>query len=369
MRKRLQTGIGANPCGTSIKSPVIAATNPRERTERQHMVSIRDIARLVGMSPSTVSRVVNGKKYVKPEIREKVLAVVKETGYVPNHAARSMVLKTAFTVGIVIPDTFNMFQRELFSTIERRLEDLGYHSMFFFAKSDQESELACLRRLKSEKLDGIIVVQEIMSQKFYDYLVESALPVILCTFARPDPAFVSVHIDEEKASREATEHLIGRGHRRIGLIKGSPFTFGRLRERGFLSALEKHGIEVLPGAIVTVPAYTAESGKGGMQTLLARALGLTAVFALTDDLAIGAMRAVHEAGLSVPDSVSIVGFDDIDICSYLTPGLTTIRQPILDMGKRIAETMYGMIHGENPTDRSIVFPHELVIRESTCSIA
>ena len=112
------------------------------------MVSIKDIAKQVGMSPSTVSRVVNGKKNVKPEKRDQILKLIEETGYVPNKAARSMVLNRTFTVGIVIPDTFNMFQRQLFSIIERHLEAFGYHTLFFFVKFESSSEQDCLNRLK-----------------------------------------------------------------------------------------------------------------------------------------------------------------------------------------------------------------------------
>ena len=118
------------------------------------MISIKDIARQVGVSPSTVSRVANGKSYVNPKKREQVLRVIEETGYVPSKAARAMVMKRSFTVGIVLPYTFNMFQRQLFAIVERHLESFGYHTLFFFVKFDGASEQECLARLNSEKLDG-----------------------------------------------------------------------------------------------------------------------------------------------------------------------------------------------------------------------
>ena len=140
------------------------------------MLSIKDIARLAGVSPATVSRVVNQKQYVKSEIRERVLALVKETGYVPNNAARSMVLKRTFTIGIVIPDAFNMFQRQLFATIEHYLEGFGYRTSFFFVKWEPESELRCMRRLKGEKLDGIIMIHEVRHPDFYEYPIKRPCP-------------------------------------------------------------------------------------------------------------------------------------------------------------------------------------------------
>jgi len=329
------------------------------------MVSIKDIAKLAGISPSTVSRVVNERQYVKPEIRERVLALVKETGYVPNNAARSMVLRRTFTVGIVIPDTFNMFQRQLFSTIEHNLESFGYRTSFFFVKWEPESELRCLRRLKGEKLDGIIMVHEIRHPDYYEYLSRAALPVVLCTFDNNEHSFHSIHVDEEVGAMAATRHLIDLGHRRIGLLSGSYFSFAGQRARAYRAAIERAGLAYDEDLVTRAPYYNAESGREGMRSLLSKSTGLTAVFAETDELAIGAMRALFEAGLRVPRDVSVIGFDDIDICAYLAPGLTTVRQPIQEMGRTTAEIMSRLIEGKDAGPASKVFGYELVVREST----
>jgi LacI family transcriptional regulator len=332
------------------------------------MMSIKDIARLAGVSPSTVSRVVNEKSYVKPEIRERVLALVKENGYVPDNAARSMVLKRTFTVGIVIPDTFNMFQRQLFSTIERYLEGLGYRTLFFFVKWEPESEFKCLRRLKSEKLDGIIMIHEVTEPDFYEYLSQAPAPVVLCTFARDATKLPSVHVDEETASRAATMHLVSLGHRNIGLISGMHFSFGAQRVAGYRAALEASRIPVDEERIILVPSYSPEDGRAGMHELLSRGRNLTAVFAATDELAIGAIRALYEVGLKVPSDISIVGFDDIDISAYLSPGLTTVRQPILEMGRKTAELMSELIAGATAGPGPTVFGHQLIVRESSRAV-
>jgi LacI family transcriptional regulator len=328
------------------------------------VVSIKDIAKIAGVSPSTVSRVVNEVKYVKPEIRERVLAIVKQTGYVPNNAARSMVLKRSFTVGVVIPDTFNMFQRQLFSVIERSLEANGFHTLFFFVKWDRESELRSLRRIVAEKLDGLVLMHEVVQGEFHAFLEGGDLPVVLCTFDRPELGLPAVHIDEESAARRATEYLIGLGHRSIGLISGAHFSFGGQRAAGFRSALAEAGIEIDENFVVEVPSYSADDGLQGMRALLAKGKRPTALFAATDELAIGAIRALFEAGLSVPGDVSVLGFDDIDISSYLTPGLSTIRQPILDIGRRTAEIICALIEGKDADTSSSVFGFELVVRES-----
>jgi LacI family transcriptional regulator len=329
------------------------------------MKSIKDIAKLAGVSPSTVSRVVNNKKYVKMEVRDRIMALVEETGYVANNAARSMVLQRTFTVGIVVPDTFNMFQRQLFSAIERSLEGFGYRTLFFFVNWEPVSELKCLRRLKAEKLDGLIMLHEITDPGFYEFLAEGPVPVVLCTFSREGLPFHSVHVDEVAAARAAMAHLIGLGHRNIGLVSGSHFSFGSQRAEGYRQALAEAGIGPDEKRTIFVPSYTPEEGRLGMRELLGRGLGLTAVFAVSDELAIGAIRALYEAGLQVPRDMSVIGFDDIDIAAYLSPGLTTVRQSIREMGGATAHLMTRLIAGEDLGSDSTVFGYELILREST----
>jgi LacI family transcriptional regulator len=332
------------------------------------MTSIKDIARLAGVSASTVSRVLNEREYVRGEVRKRVLDIVKEKGYVQNHVARSMVLRRTFTIGIVIPDTFNMFQRQLFATIEHFLEKQGYRSLFFFVKWDAESELSCLKRIKSEILDGIIMLHELRNPAIYKQLAESGKPTVLCTFEREDHNFPTVHIGEEAAAQEAVRYLVSHGHRNIGILRGEHFSFGVKRANGYEAVLKEQGIPVRADASVTVPSYTPEAGREGMKHLLVSNPGMTAVFAVTDELAIGAIRAAYEAGLRVPDDISIIGLDDIDISPFTTPSLTTVRQPIIEMGKKTAEIVCELIAKGNSPREPALFTHELVERESVARI-
>ena len=337
------------------------------------MISIKDIAKQAGMSPSTVSRVVNGKKHVNSAKRKQILRLIEETGYVPNKAARSMVLKRSSTVGIVIPDTFNNFQRELFSIIERNLESLGYYTLFFFVKFEDLSEVNCLNRLKAEKPDGIIMLHEVKNPLFYGYLASAGIPTVTATFNYP--GFLSIHVNEEQASMEAVNHLIGLGHRRILMISGDGFTFGRQRAEGFFQALAAADISWDENRVVFVRHYTPEFGMYGMRELLLREKAgkdFTAVFAATDDLAIGAVRALSDEGIRVPGDVSVVGFDDIDLSNYITPRLTTIRQPIKEIGEQTALALHRCIAGgefKADSGKEQVFPHRLIIRESTARLA
>ncbi len=332
------------------------------------MVSIKDIAKRVGMSPSTISRVVNGKKYVNPEKRDEILKLIEETGYVPNKAARSMVLQRSFTVGIIIPDTFNMFQRQLFSIIERRLESFGYHTLFFFVKFEDASEESCLVRLKSEKLDGIIMLHEIKSPRFYEYITRVKLPTVLATFKNREQPIPSIHVNEEQAAHDAVLHLINLGHRNIAMISGTAFSFGKQRAEGYYRALDAAGIDRETGRILFAKSYSAEAGMYAMRELLLRGRNFSAVFAATDELAIGAVRVLEDEGVHVPGDISVVGFDDIDISSYMVPRLTTIRQPLTDMGERTATLLHKCIIKDHLNETEIILPYELVIRESTARV-
>jgi LacI family transcriptional regulator len=327
------------------------------------MISIKDIARQLGVSPSTVSRVANGKNYVNPKKREQILKVIEETGYVPNKAARAMVMKRSFTVGIVLPYTFNMFQRQLFAIIERHLESFGYHTLFFFLQFDSASEKECLARLKSEKLDGVILLQEIRDQLFYDSLSQLRLPVVASTFSFSDVP--SIHVDEIRAAMDAVNHLISLGHRRINMISGSNTMFGKLRVEGYYQALNAAGIERDPSRVLIAPFYTAESGMYCMRELLLKNRDFSAIYAANDDLAIGVIRILTDKGIRVPEDVAVIGFDDIEIADYMVPRLTTIRQPLDDMGQQTALILHRAITGQGTARQELVLPHKLIVREST----
>ncbi|GHV95483.1 LacI family transcriptional regulator [Spirochaetia bacterium] len=328
------------------------------------MVNIKDIAKKAGISPATISRVINGKSNVSPEKRDLVLKLIEETGYVPNQAARNMVLRRSFTVGIVISDTFNMFQRQLFSFIERHLTSFGYHTMFFFVTFDGSSEDACLAKLKSVKPDGLIMIHEIRSPVFYEYLERSRLPFITATFSRP--GFPSIHVDDEAAAFDAVNHLINLGHRKIRMISSEGFSCGLQRADGFFKALEQAGVmRNEKDNLVMVRHYTTEFGMYGMRELLLRSRDFSAVFAATDELAIGAMRALRDEGFRIPEDVSVVGFDDIEIADYLMPRLTSIRQPFPEIGEQAASSLHKQISGKYEGGLDLTAPYRLVIREST----
>ncbi|AEF83725.1 catabolite control protein [Treponema primitia ZAS-2] len=331
------------------------------------MISIKDIARQSGTSVSTVSRVVNEKSHVHPKKRELILKIIEETGYAPNKAARSMVLQRSFTVGLMIPDIFNLFQQQLFSMIERHLESLGYHTLFFLIKDDEASEEECLSRLRKEKLDGVILFGRIKKQEIYEFIEREKLPAIAATCCYN--GIPSVMVNDKQAAFEGVCHLVSLGHRRIALIDGPDFYFSSDRMDGYCQALAAAGVVGDEKRMIQVRHQTADFGMEGMRELLNRGRDFSAVFAVTDEIAIGAVRVLRDAGLRVPEDISVMGFDDISMASYVVPRLTTIQQPISEMGKQTAQLIHHYINGDSTLISNVVLPHKLIIRESTAAVS
>ncbi|AEC01319.1 LacI family DNA-binding transcriptional regulator [Parasphaerochaeta coccoides] len=332
------------------------------------MVSIKDIARIADVSVSTVSRIINNKKGVNLEKQARVLQAIKSTGYVPNKAARDMVMKRTFTVALIIPDTFNIFQRQLFSNIEHHLQKFGYRTVFYFVAMGPDGEDDCFQRVKSERTDGIIMLQEIQLHAFYEYLESNKIPCVITTFEKDEWTSTSIHVSEEEAAHAAVNHLIQLGHRRISLICGKRYSFSLERKRGYRNALEYAGLKYDENLVVYVDSYSVLSGGEGMRELMKRNTPFTAVFAVTDELAIGAMRELKDHGISVPQDVSIVGFDDIEISSFTIPRLTTIRQPLGEMAQTSVAMIHSLITSENHLNVNIAMPSQLIIRESTSTL-
>jgi LacI family transcriptional regulator len=330
------------------------------------MVSLKDIAKKAGVSTSTASRVLNGKKYISEEKRTQVLQLIQETGYVPNKAARDMVMKRSFTVGIVIPTIFNMFQRQLLSVIERSLSSFGYHTVVFFIAQDGSGEKECLDRLKAENLAGLILLHEIKSPAFYEYTAQNTLPVVstICNF----DGIPTVKVDDKHATTDAVNHLIGLGHRKIAIICGVGFSYGSSRLEAYHDTLAAAGIERNENRIVCVQQYSSEFGMYGMRELLLRGRDFSAIFAASDELAIGAIRVLKDEGFSVPEDISVIGFDDIEISNYFIPRLTTIHQPIKEIGEHATLSLHRRISGDINLDFENVIPHKMIIRESTRAI-
>ncbi len=341
--------------------------------------TLADIAASVGVTPMTVSRVVNESGYVHADTRQKVLRVMQEMNYRRNGLARGLKRQRTETIGLVVGDVANPFAAEVIRGVREVLTARGY--TMFVCVSDQsvKEEAEAFESLADHRVDGMIVATR-ASRKGNAHLttlLDANLPVVALgrDFNHPHTDFVSA--DHFKGGCDATEHLIELGHRRIGFvgIKQS-YGAGLKRFQGYLEALRKHGIKVNEEIIVggrkgtdQAPGYsTEEIGYEGMKHLLSLRKPPTAIFARNDFTALGAISAIKQIGRRVPQDVAVVGFDDVPLASHTSPPLTTVFQPTHEQGRIAAEFLLRRIEAAQNLPRAErVLPCKLIIRESTVS--
>ncbi len=327
-------------------------------------VSIKDIARAARVSHSTVSRALHSSPLVNRETAEPIRRIVCELGYRPSAVARSLVTRKTKTIGVVVTTIADPFIAEVVSGIEEVANDHGYSVFLANCNADPEREVKVVHSFHERRVDGILVTASRVGALYMPLLSEMKVPIVLINNQHPGEFVHSVMIDNVTASREATQHLIRLGHRRIAYI-GDQFGFQSDSERfsGYRQALEAADLPFLP-ELVAHGDGKPEGGMRAMEKLLALAEPPTAVFCYNDLSALGALRVIQWHGLNVPLDISIVGFDDLFIASYTNPPLTTIRQPKQQMGRMAMEILLKLFSGLNSTTNMKV-SGELIIRGST----
>lgn len=344
---------------------------------KRKQATLTDIAATIGVAPMTVSRVVNRSGYVSKQTREKVLEALKAMNYRRNGLARNLKRQRTETVGLVLGDISNPYSTELANAVRESLSVRGYNLFICISEHSAKEDITAFQSLVDHNVDGIIVATR-SNREGDDYLrdiVDSSMPVVVVgrDFQHDDVDHVSA--DNLTGGFEATQHLIDLGHRRIGFIGATLSNRSSLkRMQGYLNALEAHGIEIderlITGrkeAVSEVPGYSTEKmGYEGMKRLLSLPNPPTAVFARNDFTAVGAMTATKEAGLSIPDDIAIVGFDDIPLAVHTSPALTTVRQPMRLQGQLAAEMLLKRITSDESVDSDErILNCELIIRGST----
>lgn len=328
--------------------------------------TIRDVARVAGVGVATVSRVLNSSGYVKPETRQKVLAAAGELGFVPSQLARGLVRRLSATAGLVIPDITNPFFPAITRGVEDRASEAGYTVFLCNTDNDPALEALDVQKLRERRVDGIIFVGTTDRRELVERLLADEIPVVV-TDRQVDHADIdSVLVENAWGAMAACLHLIDLGHSRIAHAAGHRLTrTGQDRCNGYRMALEQAGIPC-DESLVCWGDFTLESGYAVAQILLGRSPRPTAIFAANDQMAFGVMRAAEEAGISVPDELSIVGFDDIQMASVVRPGLTTVRQPAYEMGRLAMSLLLERINGRaTGGGRVHQFKPELVVRGTT----
>ena len=326
-------------------------------------VTIDEVAALAGVSPMTVSRVINNQGKVRDATRERVMRAVRELDYTPNLAASSLAAAQHTRIALIYTNPSGAYLRELLVGLLRVASRTAVQLVIdYWDDLDAESERKAARALAG-RVDGVILPPPLCeSRAAVTELVKAGIPVVAIASGRFSDDISCVRIDDFRAGREMAEHLIQQGHSRIGFIRGrSDLSASSRRYDGFITALHEAGLEVEP-ALVQQGDYTYRSGLKAAEKLLAHRKPPTAIFASNDDMGAAAISVAHRRGLDVPRDLSVVGFDDFQIASRLWPTLTTVRTPTREIGRLAVERLMGREDdSRDPTSR---LP-SLVVREST----
>ncbi|MEA1975223.1 MAG: LacI family DNA-binding transcriptional regulator [Bacillota bacterium] len=332
-------------------------------------ITMKDIAEKAGVSKATVSRVINKTKPVSLEVKERVEKIIEENNYKPSAVARSLANRETKVIGLIIPDLSNAFYAELVRGISRTAHSKGYNVFLCNTFKDQELEMEFLELLDEKEVDAIILTTFHTTEVQKDFIKKFKKPVVTVNrnFEGENLPIVSnIDIDNYKASYEAVKYLIDINHKKIGVIRAEKEDETCVeRLEGYKDALRDNQIECDKKYIIESD-FHFKSAYSGMMKILKYDEVPDAMFCFSDELAMGAIRAIIDFGLNVPNDISIIGFDDIPMAKRFIPSITTIKQPIFKMGKVAMETLYGMIiDKEKISEKNIILDYELVIRDST----
>lgn len=327
-----------------------------------------DVARRARVSVATVSYVINnGPRPVAKATRERVLRAIRQLDYRPSEVARSLRLQKTRTIGLILPDTANPFYAALAKGVEDTGFSHGYSVLFCHSDYDAAREQAYAEVMISKQVDGVIYIQATPDTTTVRRLLERRIPTVAVDREVPNLEIDCVVADNFEGSKAATEHLLKLGHRRIGcFVRALALSNATERLRGYQAAMAQAGLAAASDLFVS-GGHGYEDGRKAMAQLLGVDTRPTAVLAYPDTMAIGAIRAALDAGLRVPEDVSVVGFDDIPASAFIHPPLTTVSMPKWEMGQRAAEVLLTRIQGGDAgrPARRLVLPTTLIVRKST----
>lgn len=329
-------------------------------------ITIKDVAKQANVSISTVSRVINKSKPVSDEVRERVEEVIEELGYKPNPIARSLVMKKTNLLGVIVPDISSFFIGEVLNAIEQIAKIYDYDIILCNSYADLKQEMKYLNLLKEKHVEGIVFISFKIEDEHKKFIKDNKLPVVMINRYVEDIDMLSVTIDHEKAAYEATEHLIETGNSKIVLIRNgySDDIFMNDQLVGYKKALEAHNI-AFDERLVYDGIFKIDSAYDIVNNIIEQDEVPDAIFATSDDTAVGAMNCLMDHGYKIPDDVQVAGFHNTKIANLFRPKLTAISQPIFDIGSVATRMLIKKINEEAIDGQIKIMPHELVIREST----
>ncbi|HSJ32754.1 MAG TPA: LacI family DNA-binding transcriptional regulator [Longimicrobiales bacterium] len=326
--------------------------------------TIRDVAREAGVSVATVSRVFNNSGPVREDTRRRIDDVARRLRYIPNSAARTLSTRRTQTVGVVLPDLYGEFFSEVIRGIDQVVQESGWHLLVSSSHNERAEIEAALRAMRG-RVDGLIVMSPDLDATTLSRNLPDSLPVVLLNCESDDRTYDSLNIDNRGGAYAVVEHLLKLGHRRIGLITGPMGNHdARERLRGAHEALRAAGVEPAP-ELEVAGDFSESSGHAAASRLLELTEPVTALFAANDSMAIGALSALGEAGVRVPEQMAVAGFDDIPIARYVTPPLTTVRVSMPELGGRATRRLFeAMSSRGREACRQELLATELTVRRS-----
>ena len=328
-------------------------------------ITIYDVAREANVSMATVSRVVNRNPNVKPTTRKKVMATIEKLGYRPNAVARGLASKKTTTVGTIIPDISSIF----FSELARGIEDIAtmYKYNMILSNSDQnkDKELRLINTMLEKQVDGIVFMGGNITEEHVEQFSTASVPVVLAATYDGSGKIPSVNIDYEEAAFEATELLMNKGHKHPAFIYGQEdIELNNLKFSGYKRALKAANVEVNEDYIIN-KSYSYEAGINAINQLLSLSEPPTAVFVASDEMALGVIHGAQDKGLIVPKDLEVLGFNNTRLATMVRPTLSTIIQPMYDLGAVAMRLLTKYMNKEDVEESNVILPHRIVERDST----
>ena len=323
--------------------------------------TINDVAKQAGVSIATVSRIINGQSGYTAETRKKVVNIIQEMGYIPNAIARGLVNKRTKTIGVLLPSLSSRLSAALLKGIESSAHQLDYSVIICDTESDGKRTVEYLDVLSEKQVDGIIITSEWLKDVYEEAIEAMKIPVVLVLTSSLHLQVPYIKVDDYQASYQATKYLIEKGHKKIGMISGTKKDklAGLPRIEGYKQALSDNRLSVSEDHIA-YGDFAYKSGVRCMEELLERSPDITAVFAASDEMAVGALSCAYKRGINVPADLSIIGYDDTQDAEMAIPPLTTVHQPIYEMGEMAVKKLLNI----KESAESVIMPHYIIERDS-----
>ncbi|MFD2612654.1 LacI family DNA-binding transcriptional regulator [Paenibacillus gansuensis] len=333
-------------------------------------VTIKDVARIAGVSPSTVSRVISNHPRISRKTSDKVKQIMTELGYHPNIMAQSLVSRTTNTVGIILPRPaeelfLNLFFSEVIRGIVSQTSRAGYDLLMTSGATEAEEVEAMTRLVRGRRIDGVLLLHSRSNDPMIKLLKEEEFPFVLIGRSADDPDIVSVDTDNVQAAYDAARHLIMQGHERIGFVSGPPnLMVSQDRLAGYRKALKEAGLETRDEWMVE-GEFLQESGYRAMSFIMNLPEPPTALVVTDDVVTFGVVRGLTELGYRVPDDISLVSFNNIALAEMSTPPISSVDIGIYQLGYTASHSLLRSIQGETGGQTRMIIPHRLVVRESS----